>query len=96
MLAGPMVGPRAQNVILDYMMRRVLGLCATTLPPGDPLNDPVFLDLFWDWVGSSPRPDSNRYFSLKAWCEERWTPVQPGGNVPTTNAGPLPRWRVVS
>jgi len=72
MLQEESVVPSCQRVILEYMARTVWRLTTTGLSPRDSLNERPVQDLFWDRVGSEPRPDANAPFELYAWCWKRY------------------------
>jgi hypothetical protein len=86
-LRQPFLDLAVQEEILDYIQTTVFKLRDVGLPPGDPLDDPVVQDLFWERVGSTPDPDRNQPHELRDWCERRWQPVD-------TPGGPLPAWRM--
>lgn len=67
---------------------------------GDPLDDPLVQDLFWDRVGSRTRSgrssvDPPSPFNLKYWCYERWHPVETDP-LPNGRRQYVPKWRTQS
>ncbi|MDP8223921.1 MAG: hypothetical protein P9L99_11215 [Candidatus Lernaella stagnicola] len=81
------VTPVELTVVREFLQKSVKPLASSGLPPGPARNDLLVQDLFWDWIGLRPRPDSGRSFQLTDWCRRRWE---------TATDRDEPRWRTIA
>ncbi|MCA9179138.1 MAG: hypothetical protein KDB14_31975 [Planctomycetales bacterium] len=71
-----------QRQVLTRLANDVLPIRDAALPTGDPLDQPVVQDLFWQRVGASSSPE----FVLHDWIQRHWQPVDSGNDA-------VPLWR---